>query len=334
MTTSGPRLPLRLIPEDKLQAAWRAGRAFYADAYERREPRALAADKPVEDMTLDELIATQDNEPLTESRRMFLHLGPQAKVMSLDAPPNGTMKTPLLEFIADDGPRCLYDRVDLEIDEDEAEDLVPIDKYFTPYDLQGIIDARQVEWEKRQAYSSATAHFRLVANDAGRLAVQPVARVYGNVAELARKAVSAIFDAVGRVETLDALHERLALIADVMDDPHLARHHSADPYEERERYLADADRGARFGIEHSSYEEIVLDPETGEETRLIHHRSPRHSNWELWHNSLRQDSSDPGELGTYLISNASLESLLGITEWDENGNPLNDARSALLSDKA
>ena len=122
----------------------------------------------------------------------------------------------------------------------------------------------------------------------------------------------------------------------MLDDPLLLRFHSADATEERERLTAEDEP-----VMHSSYEFMPddwwLDLVPGlpaMDQVITHHRSANRSPWELWHTALRRDSSDPLELGTDLISNTALESLLGITEWDPDGNPLDITRSAILEPNA
>lgn len=69
-----PRLPLRATPWRQLNREfWSHGKAVNADRLERRRARALASDIPVERMSLEQLIRTQSSEPLTESRRAYLH---------------------------------------------------------------------------------------------------------------------------------------------------------------------------------------------------------------------------------------------------------------------
>lgn len=311
------RIPLRLVPRAKLEATWRSGRPMYPDAYERREPQALRLEKPAEEMTLDELIATQRMEPLSESRRMFLHLGTGA--MSLDAPAKAGSPTPLLEYVADTGPKCLFDAVDLELADDEAEDLTADDKYFTPYVLTDIITRRQIEWEKIQAQASAAARIGFTANEAGGLAVKPLSRIYGDAKAITVSAVRSMFAAVGRCETLDELHARVDLIRDALEDPVSRLYRDPDPVEERER----AERQDRS--EHNSFEFVPpRDDDDWADLSLpiICHRSPRRSEWELWHNTAPRDSSAPLELRFDLCSDAELEELLGVTEWDADGNPL------------
>ena len=310
------RLPLRMVPQAQLRKAWSEGHTYYQGVYETLPPRGI--EKPVEDMTLDELVATQNNEPLSESRRSWLTTG--KGVLSLDAPASPEHIQALIDFVTDDGPRCIHAAIDPHVDNDEiSEDTCMADarRYGTPYTTVDPTTQKQILWEQERSQDGPLYKMRLAATTAGRITVENIGRglVPGSrhtFLDLARSAIQSIFASVGKADTLDELHQRIDLLADVIDDPVAALHHDPDGNEERERYFLSDDR-----IVHNSYEELNDDGDL-----IEHHRSARRSPWELWHNTLPRNSSDPLELGMDLCSNAELESLLGVTEWDSGGDML------------
>lgn len=327
------RLPLRVVPQAQLRAAWSAGHTFYQ--YEGLPPRAT--EKPIEAMTLDELIATQNTEPLSESRRSFL--ATRQGVLSLDAPASPGSAISLIEFVGDDAPKCLFDAIDDGLDLDDDLDIAERDarRYGTPYQTVDFVTGRQIEWEREQSQHGPVYRLAIGPTDSGRLTVRNIGRGiitpdpdtastkeiedYWDMTreqrstawfrKIATSALRSLFESVGRVETYTQLRERIDLLVDAMDDPVAAMYRSPDDREERDRYLAEADR-----IEHSSFEDL-----DDEGNVIVHHRSPRISEWELWHNELDRNSSAPLELGFDLCSDDELESLLGVTAWDESGYP-------------
>jgi len=306
------RLPLRVVPQAQLRKAWSEGRTFYS--YPGRPPRDL--EKPIEAMTLDELIATQDREPLSESRRSFL--ATRQGVWSLDAPAANGSAVPLIEFVGDDAPKCLFDAVDDGLDLDDDLDIAERDaaRYGVPYQTVDFVTGRQIEWEREQSQHGPVVHVAIGANAEGKLSLKSLSRLYPELGEfpmLARQIVTSLFASVGRVSTLDELHERVMLIQDAMDDPVAHLYRDPEPREEADRYLAPDDE-----IAHSSVEALDEDGNV-----VIHHRSPRRSiENETWHHQLDRSSSAPLELGFDLCSDDELESLLGVQAWDENGMPI------------
>jgi hypothetical protein len=319
MTT---KLPVRAVPTELLRKAWSEGHTYYPQP--RREPRGI--EKPIESMTLDELISTQDYEPLSESRRSFLTTG--EGVHSLDAPASPEHIAALIDFVADDGPRCIFDAI--ENDEDPTDRDLVDDRRFIAYITPDFRTRDQILWEQYISQCGPSIRMKIGSSAEGRLTVQHVQkqkqdaalRPGTNFIDLARSAIRSMFDAVGHADTLDELHGRIDMLSDALDNPLAGLYHSGSASEERERYFADGDRNARYGIEHSSYERLP-DPDWDVDFGpQVVHRSPRHSEWELWHNMLPRNSSDPLEMGMDLCSNDELESLLGVTAWDESGNAL------------
>lgn len=304
------RLPLRAVPQAELRAAWSEGRTYYS--YPGLPPRA--SEKAIEDMTLDELIATQELEPLSESRRSFLTT--RQGVLSLDAPAAAGSVVPLIELVADEGPKCLFDAIDDGLDLDDDIDIAERDarRYGTPYQTVDFVTGRQIEWEREQSQHGPVYRLQLAASENGRLTVRNTGRGIlpgHSFADIARSALRSLFETVGRVTTYDELRERIELLQDILDDPVVGMFHDPEPTEERERYLAADDE-----LAHSSFEQIDEDGNV-----IVHHRSARAGAWELWHHEIDRSSSAPLELGFDLCSDEELESLLGVSAWDESGYP-------------
>jgi hypothetical protein len=113
------RLPLRAIDRNTLEREyWSQGKTFYQ--IERRPARSI--EKPIESMSLADLIATQADEPLSESRRSWLQTG--HGLLSLD------------QTTADGG--CLADMAE--------HDAV---RFGTPYSTLDPITEKQIAYERR-----------------------------------------------------------------------------------------------------------------------------------------------------------------------------------------
>ena len=176
VSKNGKRLPLRAIPYRELNRRfWSRGEVVYADALERNMARELAAHKPVEEMTLEELEATQDREPLTESRLSFLTTG--VGVLHLDATDDETESEDGDEIgsLAEAIPQETRDKMYLvatngsvvnEDDIPEAEldnllDRLNDRRYGTAYDLLDPITAKQIDWEQEKWHESETRTIRI-----------------------------------------------------------------------------------------------------------------------------------------------------------------------------
>lgn len=310
------RLPLRIVDPKILSKTWSEGHTYYD--YERRAPRGL--EKDIAEMTLEELIATQSLEPLSESRRSYLTRG--EGVHSLDAPASYDSPLELMEYVADDTTRCIVDLIDEGYELEDAIDEASLnDRAYrgTAYEHVDPTTARQILWEQERAQDGPLYKLQLQATAAGRLTIANVGRgiqAGHDFTKIATSAIKSVFASVGKVETLDELHARVDTLSDVLSDPVAHLYHEAVDTEERERYFLPDDE-----IVHSSYESIEDDGEN-EPYTLIHHRSKSRSPWELWHHELPRNSSDPHELGFDLITNDELESLLGVSAWNTNGTPL------------
>lgn len=304
------RLPLRAVPQDQLRAAWSAGRTYYE--HPRREPRGL--EKAIETMTLEELVATQGMEPLSESRRSFLTTG--VGVSSLDAPAAPGSVSVLMDYVADDGPRCLFDMIDLGIEAEEAIDTAEIDarRYGVPYDGPDFRTRDQIQWEQYVSQCGPAYRLAMKPSDNGGITVENIGqgiRPEHNWLDIARGAIQTTFASIGgRVTTFDELKTRVDLLVEGMSNPLNGLYRDPDAREELERQNLSDDE-----IVHSSYE--ALDDEGNV---LIHHRSTRRAPWERWHHELPRWNSDPFEMGMDLCSNEELESLLGVTDWDDDDN--------------
>lgn len=307
------RLPLRAVPEHQLQAAWSAGHTFYQ--YEGKPPRAW--EKPVEEMTLEELIATQRSEPLSESRRSFLTT--RQGVLSLDAPASPSGVVELMEFVADPGPAGLIDYIDQGFATDELDDLEIAEhdalRYGVPVITQDFVTGRQIEWEREQSRHGPTYTLQLAPTEAGSLTVNNVGRGIlpgHDFRKIAASAVGAFFRSVGRASTIDELHARVDLVREALDDPAAFLYRDPDLFTERAHAQRMDDE-----LAHSSYEAFDEDGNL-----LIHHRSKVRTPWETWHHTIERVNASATELGFDLCSDAEIESLLGCEAWDDAGNAL------------
>jgi len=215
--------------------------------------------------------------------------------------------------------RVVLDAVDDGIDLDDDLDIAERDarRYGIPYQTVDFVTGRQIEWEREQSQHGPVYRLGLTENAAGKLTLKNLGRGIVpdsrfSFADLAKMALSALFDTIGRVNTLEELRARTLLLQDIMDDPVAYMYRDPEWREELERYLAPDEE-----IVHSSYEAI-----DEEGNLLIHHRSRRQAQWETWHHEIDRSSSAPLELGFDLCSDDELESLLGVDAWDEDGTPI------------
>lgn len=130
---NGRPLPLRAIPyRDLNREFWSQGKVARPERLETAAPKAVREDIPVEEMTLADLVRTQYQDPMTESRKAF-YAG-AGGALSLDA---------------------LTDR--------DAR------RYGTPYVGPDPVIAKQIAWEKRQWDSSPAV--TVTRGSDGRIAV-------------------------------------------------------------------------------------------------------------------------------------------------------------------
>jgi hypothetical protein len=296
---NGKALPLRAIPfRDLNREYWSQGKVLNTDALERNQSRELMAhEKPVEAMTLDELIATADREPLSESRRSWLTRG--LGVMSLqpwDAYEEGSIGATVADPTAQAALEAIVTTDPEEADAilDDANDR----RYGTAYEGLDPITAKQIEWEQEQHGMGTVYRCHFTNKPDGGIALQTQPTMWHTeVARITRSVRDTVVSLAGpgRIESLDDLDARMANARDAMDalggDPEFAS-----------RYLAPADDEW-----HSSYDRIVnvvahdgtntparvpctrCDREFDHRhTRITrtNHRTTRRNNDELWHRRL------------------------------------------------
>lgn len=242
----GKRLPLRAIPwRDLNREVWSHGKTVFQT--ERSEPRELLAhEKSASEMSVEELIATQSREPLSESRRSWLVRG--AGVMSLEGITYD--EGSIGETIAAQGVD-LDTLVEAEADLDLAEQHDAV-RFGTPIELLDPITAKQIDWEQQQHGNSEVITSRIVQGPESLSVVTDrklMPEAFMNVAKRVKRAFA---PELRGVTTLTDLHARIDLAHSAMVDAGITRDFtSADPDEERERFLAPAD------LEwHTAYERV------------------------------------------------------------------------------
>ena len=119
--------PLSAYPWRELnKEVWSRGEVLYEDILERKQAKALTQhEKPIEEMSLQELQRTQFQEPLTESRIAYLTTG--TGVASLDQ---------------------------LGAEHDSA-------RYGTAFETIDPITQKQIDWEKRMFYTGPVIKARI-----------------------------------------------------------------------------------------------------------------------------------------------------------------------------
>jgi hypothetical protein len=268
---TGKALPLRAIPWRELNRHyWSEGKVLNEHLLERSEPRELTAFEKTADpstMTLEELIATQHSEPISESRRSWLTRGAGALALNFGNYEDGTIGATLADTSA-----AAALEMTLAENEDEA-DAIKDDandrRYGAAYVTVDPITAKQIEWEQEQAMNGPLTRVKLVSKDAngGPLVIRPDRKLMPDeflaLAKSVKRSLTTTFGAIApfnAMETLDDLHARVDLIREAMDASGVTVDFgSADPTEERERFLAPADPEW-----HSAYERphamIAWDP--------------------------------------------------------------------------
>lgn len=243
----GNRLPLRAIPWRELNRRfWSRGEIVPMPNMERSEPRELLAhEKPIEDMTLEDLIATQEREPLSESRRSWLTRG--AGVMSLEGITYD--EGSIGETIAAQG-------VDIDTLVETDADLDSVNwqsgPLGTPLELVDPITAKQIEYQQWQHGNSEVIRAR-IAQGATGLTIQTDRKLMPDAfMRLARSVKRSLAAELRGITTLDEFHQRVDLALDAARSSGITIDATTpDPDEERERFLAPAD------LEwHTSYERV------------------------------------------------------------------------------
>ena len=308
--TSTARLPLRAMDFRTLNRDfWSQGKTVYQ--YERREPRGIEV--PVEDMSLEDLIATQQSEPLSESRRAFLTTGKGCLSLDMPAATSEEALGTIAETIADDSPLRQFEAIEVG---DDPEDVDVDWRRFTPYVTVDPITARQIEWEQCRAQDGALHILKAVDNpDTGKVSLASVGRPFRSREDFlkaAKHVKNSLVAAFGTIESVDDLHARVDMIRDAMDGAPLP---IAPDIEAEQRALRDPAED----IAHSSYEyatrvRVVAIDEEGNERiigqgRVIRevHRNALRSKDEFWHHRLAMPSDY--ELGTYGLVDDYLQPL-------------------------
>ena len=324
VSKNGIPLPLRAIPwRDLNREYWSQGKVVRPELLERTEPRELTAFEKTVDpsrceihellgMTAEQyadatpaqlLAATKRMEPLTESRRAWLTRG--AGVDSLDPAIEAILADPTAEAAIID-----IDEPDADHDEHDAI------RFGTPYELLDPITAKQIEWEQQQHANGPVTRVQLVPSAKGGVALRPNRQLLPDeFMTIARSVKRTMASAFGAITSVDDLHARVDLMRDALSNSGVTLDcESADPTEERERFLAPADP-----IFHSSYEYVqpVIEIAEGTEAERpcyrrscttfdehrhiriarIAHRGALRSTDELWHNRIFDVTAF--ELGTH-----------------------------------
>jgi len=307
------RLPYRAYDFDALQFhVWSQGQTVRPDL-ERREPRA--AEQPIAEMTLDELISTQKNEPLSESRRSFLSVG--HGVLSLDAPSASSDEAlgTIAETIADDHPLRAIAAIEDGLDPDELDDADHNAlRYGVAYVTVDPITARQIEWEQDRARDGQTRITRITRSDEGKIGFASVGRYQWPTKEAfiatARRIRDTLFAEYGSPASYDELRARIDLVQDALESASPSqdvwlREVQRFPADEQARFLAPADPEWHSSYARPQLQAIVRTDDEGNErvigrtrvTRLVHRRPLTDVNKdEFWHTSIPDVTAY--ELGT------------------------------------
>lgn len=326
------RLPLRVVPQADLQKAWSSGHTYYEHPV--KPPRGL--EKPLAEQSLRDMLGGQDpaeivarlrrgerldyGNAISESRRSFLTTG--VGINSLDQPITEGGHT-ILDFVVDDGPRCLFDAIDLEIDGEIVTDRdIVDDRSYTPYEAPDFRTRDQIQWEQYVSQCHQALHLAVRPTESGSLTVNNIGRRLRRGEDFMRIARSALLAVMSGspVTTYAELQQRINLVRDYFDDPVTTLYHEPDAREERTRLNAMDDE-----LAHSSYEAF-----DDEGNLIIHHRSRVRTPWETWHHDISRLNAAATELGFDLCSDAEIESLLGDVAFDEHGNLLDTEREQLL----
>ena len=247
------KLPLRAWPIPILRALWSSGQT--AMTLERRESPAI--EKPIEAMSIEDLIATQNSEPLSESRRSFLTTG--NGVLSLEQTLSGPENDPISLAEAVSG------EFDVPINPDE--DLIGYDERaarrsrFTPFDQIDLVTQRQIDWEQYQAQCGNTHVTRVVRTPTGGIGLKRISR-WTPAATLRQIAASKIAD-IKRIYGADATTDwdTLQSRVDLLNEGLRVNNETHNEFEARayERWaIAQINRPpfAADRLDHSAFERV------------------------------------------------------------------------------
>lgn len=309
VSRSGGKIPLRALPYDRLNADfWSRGLTVYD--HERRESPSI--EKPIDTMSLDDLIATQNSNPLSESRRSFLATG--SGVLSLDRQQvdhEGEIGT-LAEFVADDSPlRSWPQYAEPEVDLELSDNHNAL-RYGVPYETVDPITTRQIEWEQNQARNSAVTRLRVQATEDGRTALARVGKGFATPESLVaamRSAKRSLVQTFGPIDTFIGHEAQIARVRALLDATVRPDFLVPDADEEERRLNEPADLEWHTAYERVVPQAIIQIAEDGSETIVGHqrvvrlmHRSELRSKDEFWHHRLFDPSEF--ELGTHGLVSA------------------------------
>ena len=251
LSKNGIPLPLRAMPfRDLNREYWSRGKVVHPEKLERTEARELTAFEKTLDtasMSLDDLVATQDMELMSESRRSYLTRG--AGVASL-APWDAYNEGSIGETIVDTEAQAMLEAIDDPLIESADHDAR---RFGVPYETVDPITAKQIAWEMEQAMTSPVTRVRLGTNPTtGKLSIATDRKMLPDeLMTIARSVKRSLAAAFGTISTLDDLHARVDLIRDALNDSGVTIDLSPDWREERARLVEPLD--AEW---HSAYESV------------------------------------------------------------------------------
>jgi hypothetical protein len=173
---------------------------------------------------------------------------------------------------------------------------------WTPYEAVDPIMQRAIVWEQTASQNGDSVTLQIVEDEQGRPALRIKGWGFRTQAEFQRAALS----------VLKSMRHKVAHA--------LNKFSSAYAAEEKWRFETVADD--RWHTAYESYgkadDHLPGDPLV---LKAIVLRRPKHfdPDYDLWRAQGRDRVEH--ELGTHLISDEMLEELLGVEEWDEEGNP-------------
>lgn len=295
MTVAAKRKPVRAIPQAILRKAWSEGHTYYPP---KRAPM-YAEDKPLEEQSLDEMCGgdmvkvmndlaqgkrPEYGEPTRESRRSWLQTG------------FGVLSLELRQLFGDEGDQV--ELIDFAMSDPERNAQM---YRFTPYVGVDPNMQRAIIWEQTASQNGDSVTVQIIEDDQG----QPTLRVKGwgfrTHADFLRAAK----------QILKTIRHKAELVN---------RFSSAYAAEENWRWTSPSHDEWHTAFESYGPEEDAIPGEPWVLKRVVLRR-PKHFDpgYDLWHAQGRDQVER--ELGTDLISDPMLEELLGIKEWDEEGNP-------------
>lgn len=289
VSINGKRLPLRAIPYLELERHfWSKGKVVFPEALERNTPRELLAhEKQPEDMTLAELIDTQDREPLTESRRSFLTTG--VGVLHLDA--TDYDEGSIGEAVAAELNLAFEHTFETEPSVDEIErDAI---RYGTPYETLDPTTAKQIDWERAAWHGS---EIRTIKVEDGKVKVDRRFPTQEQFIAAVKRHIDFLLPSAGSDAKLESRVKKLSADAVKL----LCR--KFDRYVAGEIERATYESGER-DIWASSWEDA---------SGFLHHRTGLRSKDEFWH-TRPQDRAEVA-LVNHEGSDEEIEDLLGVDD--------------------